>query len=78
MLERRKRQGNLETIRLYEINRSAALLFHDFLFLFSLNFLEFFLSHQKQGPGLPAANREELNIVDSVEPDPAGFREQVS
>ncbi|KAK7350377.1 hypothetical protein VNO77_08930 [Canavalia gladiata] len=28
--------------------------------------------------GLLTANREELNGVDSVEPDPAGFREQVS
>lgn len=33
--------------------------------------------HQKQGPSLLVANREELNIVDSAKPDPAGFREQV-
>ncbi|KAJ1388195.1 CCR4-NOT transcription complex subunit 1, CAF1-binding domain [Sesbania bispinosa] len=35
-------------------------------------------SRDNKGPGLLAANREELNSVDSVEPDPAGFREQVS
>ncbi|KAL9303652.1 hypothetical protein ACSQ67_020915 [Phaseolus vulgaris] len=29
-------------------------------------------------PGLLPANREEFNSVDSIEPDPAGFREQVS
>lgn len=35
-------------------------------------------SRDNKGPGLQVANREALNIVDSVEPDPAGFREQVS
>ncbi|KAL7173301.1 hypothetical protein ACSBR2_032712 [Camellia fascicularis] len=29
-------------------------------------------------PGLSAASREDYNIVESVEPDPAGFREQQS
>ncbi|RZC20257.1 CCR4-NOT transcription complex subunit 1 isoform D [Glycine soja] len=29
-------------------------------------------------PGLLPANREEFNSIDSIEPDPAGFREQVS
>jgi hypothetical protein len=38
----------------------------------------FYLFPSNQGPGLQVANREALNIVDSVEPDPAGFREQVS
>ncbi|KAI4356708.1 hypothetical protein L6164_000708 [Bauhinia variegata] len=32
----------------------------------------------KKGPSLVAANREEFNGVESIEPDPAGFREQVS
>ncbi|KAI4354776.1 hypothetical protein L6164_003615 [Bauhinia variegata] len=32
----------------------------------------------KKGPSLLAANREEFNGMESVEPDPAGFREQVS
>ncbi|KAK7277081.1 hypothetical protein RIF29_18231 [Crotalaria pallida] len=31
-----------------------------------------------KGPSLLAANREDLTVVESVEPDPAGFREQVS
>ncbi|XP_061369489.1 uncharacterized protein LOC133312337 [Gastrolobium bilobum] len=35
-------------------------------------------SRDNKGPGLLAANREELNSVDSVESDPVGFREQVS
>lgn len=33
----------------------------------------------KQGTGLPAASREEYFAgADSIEPDPAGFREQVA
>ncbi|KAK7287009.1 hypothetical protein RJT34_22414 [Clitoria ternatea] len=36
------------------------------------------LSRDNKVPGLPAVSREELNGVDSVEPDPAGFREKVS
>nr|XP_025640967.1 CCR4-NOT transcription complex subunit 1 isoform X1 [Arachis hypogaea] len=35
-------------------------------------------SRDNKGPGMLAPNREEVNIVESVEPDPAGFREQVS
>ncbi|XP_073219959.1 uncharacterized protein [Cicer arietinum] len=35
-------------------------------------------SRDNKGPGLLVANKEELNIVESAEPDPAGFREQVS
>ncbi|TKY68978.1 CCR4-NOT transcription complex subunit 1 [Spatholobus suberectus] len=35
-------------------------------------------SRDNKGPGLLPANREEFNSVDSIEPDPAGFREQVS
>ncbi|XP_057455962.1 uncharacterized protein LOC130747140 isoform X2 [Lotus japonicus] len=31
-----------------------------------------------KGPGPLAANREDMNNVDSIEPDPAGFRDQVS
>ncbi|CAL5195221.1 unnamed protein product [Lathyrus oleraceus] len=36
------------------------------------------LSRDNKGPSLLVGNREELNIVDSAKPDPAGFREQVS
>ncbi|CAJ1948188.1 unnamed protein product [Sphenostylis stenocarpa] len=35
-------------------------------------------SRDIKGPGMLPANREEFNSVDSIEPDPAGFREQVS
>ncbi|KAG5037361.1 hypothetical protein JHK86_018201 [Glycine max] len=35
-------------------------------------------SRDNKGSGLLPANREEFNSVDSIEPDPAGFREQVS
>ncbi|OIV91490.1 hypothetical protein TanjilG_02108 [Lupinus angustifolius] len=35
-------------------------------------------STDNKDPGLLVANREELITVESVEPDPAGFREQVS
>ncbi|MED6224686.1 hypothetical protein PIB30_086439, partial [Stylosanthes scabra] len=35
-------------------------------------------SRDIKGPGMLATNREEVNIAESVEPDPAGFREQVS
>ncbi|XP_019463582.1 PREDICTED: CCR4-NOT transcription complex subunit 1 isoform X3 [Lupinus angustifolius] len=35
-------------------------------------------SRDNKGPGMLVANREELTSVESVEPDPAGFREQVS
>ncbi|QHO07705.1 CCR4-NOT transcription complex subunit [Arachis hypogaea] len=35
-------------------------------------------SRDNKGPEMLAPNREEVNIVKSVEPDPAGFREQVS
>ncbi|KAJ7950880.1 putative CCR4-NOT transcription complex protein [Quillaja saponaria] len=36
------------------------------------------LLRDKKGTGLPTASREEYNNVESLEPDPAGFREQVS
>lgn len=32
----------------------------------------------QQTTGLSAASREEYNLLDSVEPDPVGFRNQVS
>ncbi|KAK7386118.1 hypothetical protein VNO78_26091 [Psophocarpus tetragonolobus] len=35
-------------------------------------------SRDNKVPGLLPANREEFNSVDSIEPDPAGFRDQVS
>ncbi|KAE9611238.1 putative CCR4-Not complex component, Not1, CCR4-NOT transcription complex subunit 1, HEAT [Lupinus albus] len=35
-------------------------------------------SRDNKGPGLLVANREELTTVESVEPDPAGFRDQIS
>lgn len=73
------RINNQETERFEEIHNSIIIAVLLIGKCFVSNYIPFFLmfsTHGKQSPG-PLASRDEFNSVESVEPDPAGFREQV-
>lgn len=75
MLERRTRPDNLEIKRSVDMS----LVFWPTLCVFSSDSIIIIIFFWlKQAPVHSPVNREDFSNVESVEPDPAGFHEQVA